>query len=503
MFRLNTFSTIPDCTISVIDASYCKIRGKLTINAHQITSLDLSHCGLFGHISFPPLPLLDSLNLSNNSISSISFESSRRLTMLNLSYNAISEFPSFLFRFPMLRHLEISHNVIPGIPRDLSPLKRLEILDISHNQLITPRLLLPIKLQTLIASFNYSMAFEAFPSSLKHIDVSFCSTVVIPPISPSIEWIAVFFVSAIYINEKMKPLNDETHQKTADGMQSDLETALAPASLFRPSRVFRTNTNFLNIPTLINDKLSDHIGCSATSGHSTKYEDNFMSITIDDISYIGVFDGHAGHESAYISAETFSKLLGPIVGTVFDEDTHIVKKAMKRSFAMVNDELSRRAVKDGTTAVVMAVKGHRVVIGHVGDSLALLVRSNSAEWLTSPHRPYELIEYNRMKDQQKAVTPDWRVDGKLCVSRSLGDFWCCDGMYDKPDVEVKELPNDVVSVVMACDGLWDYIDIGAVANVVRKIKDPVKAAKLLQDYAFAAGSHDSISVIVVNFTDDI
>ena len=100
--------------------------------------------------------------------------------------------------------------------------------------------------------------------------------------------------------------------------------------------------------------------------------------------------------------------------------------------------------------------------------------------------------------QNKSVSEDWRVDGRLCVSRSLGDFWCCDGMYDDPDVSVKELHNDACAIVLGCDGLWDYIDPGVVANVVRGIHDPVRAAKLIQDYAFACGSHDSISVIVIS-----
>jgi serine/threonine protein phosphatase PrpC len=71
-------------------------------------------------------------------------------------------------------------------------------------------------------------------------------------------------------------------------------------------------------------------------------------------------------------------------------------------------------------------------------------------------------------------------------------------MFDEPDVLVEPLPRDVVSIVLACDELWDSLDAGSVCNVVRAIRDPARAAKLLQDYAFASGSHDSISVIVVN-----
>jgi serine/threonine protein phosphatase PrpC len=155
-------------------------------------------------------------------------------------------------------------------------------------------------------------------------------------------------------------------------------------------------------------------------------------------------------------------------------------------------------VKDGTTAVIVGLRGRRAVVAHIGDSLALMVGSGSWEWLTRPHRPTERIEYERMRRQRKNITKDWRVDGKLSVSRALGDFWCCGGMFDDPDVTVKEIPIDGMSIVLGCDGLWDYIDPGSVCNIIRSIRDPVRAAKLLQDYAFASGSHDAISVIVMN-----
>lgn len=492
IFRLNSFSVIPEHNLKVLDACYCRVRKNLVIKARQLNVLDLSHCNLKGRINFPSLPLLDTLDLSNNSISEISFESSRRITDLRLSFNGISSFPSFLFNLPMIRNLQISHNAINLIPKDLSKLKRLENLDISHNQLITQRLILPQKLQSLVISFNYYVAFEAFPYSLKHLDASFCSTVVIPPIPSTIEWIGVYFVKTLVINEIMKSLNDESDKK-------ELETAIVPSSLFKKERILLTNANGIDVPTLVNDKLSDNIGCSATSGRSTKYEDNFMNIKIGDVTFVGVFDGHVGHESAFICAEAFSKILGNTLVPVFDEEKNSVKKAMKKSFALVNDELSRRSVKDGTTAVVLGVKGKRFVIGHVGDSLALMVCKDRSEWLTNTHRPTEITEYYIMKEKKNFVSSDWRINGKLCVSRSLGDFWCCDSIYNKPDVSVRELPDGIISIVLACDGLWDYVDPGIISNIVRKVSDPVKASKLLQDYAFASGSHDSISVIIMNF----
>jgi serine/threonine protein phosphatase PrpC len=325
----------------------------------------------------------------------------------------------------------------------------------------------------------------------RQFDASFCSIVVMPPIPPDIEWIAVYFVKTIILSDTMKSLSLETDQ--------DLATALAPAGVFHGGKVILTSGSSIGLTTIVNERLDDGIGCSATGGRSRKYEDNIMSVKAEGVVFSAVFDGHVGSESAIISGEVFAKILGPEVGKVFDGPASNVKKAMKRSFSLVNDELRRRSVRDGTTAVIIAVKGKRLACGHLGDSLALLVCKESDEWLTRSHRPTDRNEYNRMRMQNKAVSEDWRVDGRLCVSRSLGDFWCCNGMYDDPDVVVRELGEDAMSVVLGCDGLWDFIDRGIVCSLVRGIRDPVRAAKVLQDYAFASGSHDSISVIVMNF----
>jgi serine/threonine protein phosphatase PrpC/Leucine-rich repeat (LRR) protein len=492
IFRMNSFGEIPPCGLSELDAGYCDPRPPLAIHCRQLTRLRLNHCGLTGHIRLSALPLLTFLDLSNNALTSFEFENSRRISELHLSFNGLAEFPFFLNSLPGLRELDLSHNAIDAVPKDLTLFKRLETLDISHNQLITPRLRLPSRLTSIRVGFNFSVGFEVFPPLLRELDASFCAIAVLPPVTQSMEWLALYFVKTVILSDTRKALTLET------GEDADrLANALVPADAFQ-KRVVLTTPQAIDAVTLINERMADGIGCSATSGRSTKYEDNFLSVRSEGVSFVGVFDGHAGHESAFVSAQTFASLLGPLVGRVFRESPGVVKKAIRHSFCLVNDELRRRAVKDGTTAVIVGVTERRAVVGHLGDSLALLVTANAWEFLTRPHRPTDKAEYLRMRKQRKSVTSDWRVDGKLSVSRSLGDFWCCDGMFDEPDVVVRDMPTDAMSIVLACDGLWDYVDPGSVCNVVRAIREPARAAKLLQDYAFASGSHDSISVIVVN-----
>lgn len=91
------------------------------------------------------------------------------------------------------------------------------------------------------------------------------------------------------------------------------------------------------------------------------------------------------------------------------------------------------------------------------------------------------------------------MDGLLAVSRSLGDFWVPGGIDSEPDVRKYQIPDESIGLVLACDGLWDFVEPGIVANLVRNVTNPVKVAKVIQDFAYAAGSHDNITVIVYNF----
>ena len=489
LFRINSVTNIHSNEICLLDLSYCSIHPNVVIDTKQLQNLDLSNCNIMGEFVLPALPLLTVLNIDHNSITKIVLTNSRRIQEIDASYNSLTMFPEFIFNLQLLRKLDLSHNVITVIPSDLSCLKRLELFDISHNSIICNELILPTKLALMRASFNLNITISVIPLSLEELDLSFCKVVVIPIIQKKIS-LSLFFVDCIQFSENLRPI---TYNTVAEDNNS-----LALNKEFEIKKFIRAGSSILDSRTLVNMQPLKNVSFSATSGRSTKYEDNFLSLMHDNILYIGVFDGHVGKESAFISADAFSTLLPKHVSPYFYEDNKTLKKQIKQTFSYVNDELRRRLVKDGTTAVIVGLSKNKIFSANVGDSLALLVNSESSMFLTKVHRPTNSKEYEKLKRQNKNVSDDWRVDGKLCVSRSLGDFWCCGGMYETPSVLVSPIPDDSVAVVVACDGLWDYIDEGSVCNVVRSVNNITDAAKILQDIAFASGSHDSISVVVVD-----
>lgn len=129
-------------------------------------------------------------------------------------------------------------------------------------------------------------------------------------------------------------------------------------------------------------------------------------------------------------------------------------------------------------------------ISHLGDSCVVLSRSGKAEVLTQPHRPYgsnkaSLLEIRRIRE-----AGGWILNGRICgdiaVSRAFGDSrfktkknemlkrgveegrWSqkfisriqfkADLVTASPDILQFSLGSDAEFILLASDGLWDYIN---------------------------------------------
>jgi protein phosphatase 1L len=144
--------------------------------------------------------------------------------------------------------------------------------------------------------------------------------------------------------------------------------------------------------------------------------------------------------------------------------------------------------------------------------------------LTSDHvasdlREKELIESNG--GRILSVNGIDRVEGKLVVTRSIGDF-NLSSISQKPDVlslrrnEIMDMcgnPPDqsLCFVILASDGLWDvFTNIEAVDMVVEVLAQTSwresgglqEAAERLTQEAFMRGSTDNIGVCVVAIEQD-
>lgn len=138
----------------------------------------------------------------------------------------------------------------------------------------------------------------------------------------------------------------------------------------------------------------------------------------------------------------------------------------------------------GCTAVVALLAGRELYVANAGDSRCVVCREGKAVEMSFDHKPEDDIEFQRIRKAGGRVTLDGRVNGGLNLSRAIGDH----GYKMNKDLSAEEQmisalpdlkrislePNDEF-MVLACDGIWNYMSN---EEVVGFVKQRVDAGKL-------------------------
>jgi len=138
----------------------------------------------------------------------------------------------------------------------------------------------------------------------------------------------------------------------------------------------------------------------------------------------------------------------------------------------------------GSTVAILRLAGDRAIIGHVGDSRVYRLRGGGLAQLTIDH---SLMAQLDLTPEAAAAFP-WRH----VVTRALGTPSC------EPDVtHDRAWPGDVY--LLCSDGLSEVLSPQVIAALLDAPAET--ACKSLVEAAFAAGSRDNISAIVVRVND--
>lgn len=230
-----------------------------------------------------------------------------------------------------------------------------------------------------------------------------------------------------------------------------------------------------------------------------------------------VFDGH-GETGAECAAFCKSKLPEAMMAQgamLFQEP----EKALHQALLRVNTELHKSFFDDslsGTTACVIWMDGEKMVVSNVGDSRAVLATRDThgrlvAKDLSIDQTPFRDDEVDRVKacgarvltlDQMegrkdhtvKCWTVESECDGdppRLWVqdgyypgtafTRSLGDSVAENiGVTAEAEHTVRQISGDDVYVILATDGVWEFVSSQTAVDMVATHGDDIyKAAQEL------------------------
>lgn len=226
----------------------------------------------------------------------------------------------------------------------------------------------------------------------------------------------------------------------------------------------------------------------------------------DQIGFYAVFDGHDGVLAASYGATHLpyklssnptlkSDPVNSLIDAFRDVDKDFVQKCKDQK------------LKSGTTAVCALYfpKEKKVFVSWVGDSQALLAKQGVPRHVVKPHKPEDAKEYQRIKDQGGSVMHwkgQYRVNGILAISRAIGDCNQKPFILCEPDTECIHLEGTEDFLILATDGLWDYIQQENATDLVYSTvkENPTDANTIAEKLVKAAkvrGSQDNITVLVI------
>jgi serine/threonine protein phosphatase PrpC len=213
-------------------------------------------------------------------------------------------------------------------------------------------------------------------------------------------------------------------------------------------------------------------------------EDAFL---IDDQrALFAVADGMGGHRGGEVASRTAIEALRAAIanGTpLHDAITRANTAVLTR--AAGDDELTGMGT---TMTAVIAIGGHQLLIGHVGDSRAYMLHEGTLRRATDDHSLVEeLVREGRLTPEQAEAHPQ-----RAIVTRALG-------VDDPVDVDLYTLDVETGDRVVLCsDGLTTMVRERDIERLARAEPDPQRLAEALVAAANAAGGEDNITVVVVD-----
>lgn len=222
-----------------------------------------------------------------------------------------------------------------------------------------------------------------------------------------------------------------------------------------------------------------------------------MPCDTGDVS-IGMFvvaDGMGGHHGGGLASrialttvvrELTDSVVMPMLGGERPPIQPAMNLALQAANAAVYETGQAEGSDMGTTCTAVLYVDDGLIVGHVGDSRALLIGSG-ARLLTVDHTAVgRLIAIG-------AITTDEAREHPLRnhLYRSIGQ---------SPDVAVDVSTialQGETHLVVCSDGMWGLVPEDEIVDIVRAAPTPLMAARQLIARANVLGGHDNISAVVV------
>ncbi len=232
-------------------------------------------------------------------------------------------------------------------------------------------------------------------------------------------------------------------------------------------------------------RIVDHASTSHTGKVRRTNEDSFLDLPPLFVVADGMGGARAGELASRLAVDTFREL-PPLEGeSGEDRLRRTILESNRRVLARAKSDPATAGMGSTVTAVLVDGDGERLVLGHVGDSRAYLLRDGALQQLSHDHSLVaELERAGRLTREEAAVHPQRSV-----ITRALGAG---------PELEVD---TSIVSVrdgdvVLLCsDGLSGLVGDLAIANLLGGGGSLAEGVRRLVRAANDAGGDDNVTAV--------
>mmetsp|Transcript_103822 Transcript_103822/g.224069 ORF Transcript_103822/g.224069 Transcript_103822/m.224069 type:complete len:448 (+) Transcript_103822:3-1346(+) len=226
----------------------------------------------------------------------------------------------------------------------------------------------------------------------------------------------------------------------------------------------------------IHQKTNQDRGCVVYPYNNSNQEGLFM-----------VLDGH-GEQGDRVSEFAMRNIVHQLEKSLKEGEE--IEDALNKSFIHANTALMTTPIKymtSGSTCVALYMRGNNYWIANCGDSRAVMARkvpdstALTAVDLSRDHKPDDPLEMERIHNWGGFVSPApepglsarvW-LDEKftmigLAMARSIGDYAVKSvGVVPTPEISKYEFQADDAFVIMASDGVWEFISSQEAVDIVQ------------------------------------
>lgn len=215
-------------------------------------------------------------------------------------------------------------------------------------------------------------------------------------------------------------------------------------------------------------------------------EDNFLATG----KLFAVADGMGGHQGG----EVASKIAIDVLRNTFEQcGNENIENCLRKSFKHANQVIFEQAQKNtdlsgmGTTLTAAVVVKDKIYLGHVGDSRAYLLASDTLNLLTQDHSLMaQMVSEGKISEKEAQDHPL-----KSMITRALGAA---------SEIQVDISSKGVVKgdkLLLATDGLTSMLSDEEILSVLKPNSSPKKICQSLIKKTNARGGLDNVTVVLV------